>query len=186
MSRRLGEREAALDAYQAALQLDSGLVQVWLELGTLEEERENWTGARLAYQRALNLLPTYSEAARALAKLLRRIDTPKTAMGPLITLLGADPWDLEALTLLGELLLEDGRPEKAIEAFERVLRFDPEAGAARLAYGAALVRMRRYREASDQWEAVVRADPGGALASAARNQLRSTRDLVHIFTAAVE
>jgi len=107
-------------------------------------------------------------------------------MVPLIALLEVDPWDLEALTLLGELLLEDGRPEQAIEAFERVLKFDPEAAQARLAYGAALVRVRRYREASDQWETVVRADPGGALASAARNQLRSTRDLVHIFTAATE
>lgn len=182
VSRRLGEREEALDAYQAALQLDSGLVQVWLELGSLEEERANWTGARLAYRRALDLLPTYSEAARALAQLLRRVDTPKAAMVPLIALLGADPWDLEALTLLGELLVEDGRPDKAIEAFERVLRFDPASARARLAYGAALVKVRRYREASEQWEAVVRGDPGSPLAAVARNQLRSTRDLVHILT----
>jgi hypothetical protein len=48
------------------------------------------------------------------------------------------------------------------------------------------VRARRYREASDQWEAVVRADPGSPLAATARNQLRSTRDLVHIFTATAE
>jgi tetratricopeptide (TPR) repeat protein len=186
VSRRLGEREAALDAYQAALQIDSGLVQVWLELGSLEEERRNWTGARLAYQRALDLLPTYSEAARALARLLRQVDGPAAAMPPLIALLGADPWDLDALTLLGELLLDDGRPEKAIEAFERVLRFDPESQGARLAYGAALVRARRYREASEQWESLVRTDPSSPLAAAARSQLRSTRDLVHIFTAKAE
>ena len=183
VSRRLGEREAALDSYQAALQIDSGLVQVWLELGTLEEERQNWTGARFAYQRALDLLPTYSEAARALARLLRQVDSAAAAMPPLIALLGADPWDLDALTLLGELLLDDGRADKAIEAFERVLRFDPESQPARLAYGAALVRARRYREASEQWESLVRTDPSSPLAAAARTQLRSTRDLVHIFTA---
>ncbi len=180
VSRRLGEREAALDAYQAALQLDSGLVQVWLELGSLEEERANWTGARLSYERALDLLPTYSDAARALARLLRRVDTARAAMTPLIALLEADPWDLEALTLLGELLLEDGRADKAIEAFERVLRFDPESGPARLAYGAALVRSRRYREASAQWEDLVRSAPGSQLAAAARSHLRSTKELVHI------
>ena len=47
----------------------------------------------------------------------------------------------------------------------------------------ALVRARRYREASEQWESLVRSDPSSPLAAAARNQLRSTRDLVHIFTA---
>ena len=61
-----------------------------------------------------------------------------------------------------------------------------ESQPARLSYGAALVRVRRFREASAQWESVVRADPGSTLAAAARNQLRSTRDLVHIFTATPE
>ena len=40
--------------------------------GALEEERENWAAARAAYERALDLLPTYGAAALALADLLRR------------------------------------------------------------------------------------------------------------------
>jgi tetratricopeptide (TPR) repeat protein len=58
VARRLGEREAALEAYQGALQLDGGLVQVWLELGSLEEERQNWTAARVALRNRVDLLPT--------------------------------------------------------------------------------------------------------------------------------
>jgi predicted Zn-dependent protease len=103
-------------------------------------------------------------------------------VSPLIPILAADPYDLDALLLLGEVLLEEGRVDKALEAFERVLKFDPDSTPARLAYGTALVRARRYQEASAQWERVVNADPGSPLAAAARTQIRSTRDLVHIFT----
>ena len=119
---------AALAASNAALQLDPSLVRVWFELGALEEERQQLDRRRaLAYERALDLLPTYSEAALALADLLRRTDTPQAAIAPLVALLEADPYELEALTLLGRALLEDGRTDQALEAFERVLRFDPGA-----------------------------------------------------------
>ena len=98
VSSRLGDRSAALAAFNAALQLDPSLVRVWYELGALEEERENWAAARSAYERALDLLPTYSAAALALADLLGRRDSPRAAIGVLIRLLETDPWELEALT----------------------------------------------------------------------------------------
>ena len=44
----LGDTPAALEACQVALQLDGTLVQVWFELGRLEEARENWSAARAA------------------------------------------------------------------------------------------------------------------------------------------
>ena len=76
---RLGDRSAALAAFNAALQLDPSLVRVWCELGGLEEERRNWAAARAAYERALDLLPTYGAAALALADLLRRTESPARA-----------------------------------------------------------------------------------------------------------
>lgn len=181
---RMGDAAAALEACQLALRVDNGLVQVWYELGQLEEQRENWTGARAAYLRALDLLPTFAEASLALADLLRRIESPAAASDVLIGILSSDPYDFEALTLLGRVLLDDGRPPQALEAFERVLRFDPEHTGALFYQGAALARERQFREAVSAWDRVVQLEPSSMLATEARSRARSARDLQHILSGA--
>jgi tetratricopeptide (TPR) repeat protein len=177
---RLGDAGAALEACQLALRIDAGLVQVWLELGRLEEQRENWTGARAAYERAIDLLPTYREASLALADLLRRTDSPSAAIAVLVGMLASDPYDFEALTLLGRSLLEGGRSADALHALDRVLRFHPDDAAALFHRGAALARERQFHEALACWDRVVQLQPVGPLAAQARSRARSARDLAHI------
>lgn len=177
---RLGETAVAVEAYQGALQLDGSLAQVWCELGALEEKRENWTAARAAYSRAIDLLPTFVEAALALADLLRRTDSPASALEVLVSLLINDPFELDALQLLGRTLIDDNRPERALEAFGRILKFDPDHTGALYYAGVALTRMRRYHQAVQLWEKVVQADPSSSFAQLARSETRSARDLQHI------
>ncbi len=177
---RLGEIPAAIEAYQGALQLDGSLAQVWCELGALEEQRENWTAARTSYERALDLLPTFVEAALALADLLRRTDSAGAALEVLVNLLINDPFELDALQLLGRTLIDDGRPERALESFGRILKFDPDHTGALYYAGVALTRMRRYHQAVQLWERVVQSDPASSFAQLARNESRSARDLQHI------
>ncbi|MGE5091227.1 MAG: tetratricopeptide repeat protein, partial [Bacillota bacterium] len=177
----LGDTAAALEACQVALQLDGSLVQVWYELGRLEERRENWSAARAAYERALQLLPTFVTAGLALADLARRVESPAAAIHILVDLLSADPYELEALTLLGRALLDDGRPARALEALDRVLRFDPDHAAALFYRGVALARERQFRDAVSAWDRVVQLQPTGELAAQARTRARSARDLEHIF-----
>src|SRR5205814_8132118 len=64
---KIGDKSGALAAYRAALELDRGYVQVWLDLGRLHEEKEEWADAQAAYERALEALPTFNEAALARA-----------------------------------------------------------------------------------------------------------------------
>jgi len=180
----MGDTSAALEACQVALRLDGSLVQVWHELGRLEEMRENWSAARAAYQRALELLPTFVAPALALADLARRVESPAAALDVLIGVLSADPYELEALTLLGRVLLEDGRPTQALEALDRVLRFDPDHAGALFYRGAALARERQFREAVAAWDRVVQLVPAGDLAAQARMRARSARDLEHILAPA--
>ncbi len=180
----LGDTAAALEACQVALQLDGTLVQVWFELGRLEEARENWSAARAAYQRSLELLPTYLAPALALADLARRVESPAAAIHVLVDLLSADPYELDALTLLGRTLLDDGRPSRALEALDRVLRFDPDHAGALFFRGVALARERQFRDAVSAWDRVVQLEPTGQFASQARARARSARDLEHIFSPA--
>src|SRR5205807_185136 len=77
---KIGDKSGALAAYRAALELDRGYVQVWLDLGRLHEAKEEWADAQAAYERALDTLPTFNEAALALADLLRRSGRPRAAV----------------------------------------------------------------------------------------------------------
>jgi tetratricopeptide (TPR) repeat protein len=159
------------------------VAQTWFELGRLEEARENWVAARLAYQRALDLLPTFMEAALALADLLRRVDAPGAAVDLLVDVLAAEPWDLDALLMLGRALLDDERPQQALEALQRLLKFDPDNDAALFHLGIALARLRRYPESVLAWERTIQVDASGPYAQPARKHARSARDLHHIFAA---
>ena len=160
------------------------MVRVWWELGTLEEEQHDWEAARAAYERALDLLPTYSPAALALADLVRRTESAAAAIPVLVKVLEADPYELEALTALGRALLEDGRTVQAMEAFTRVLRFDPDHPAALYHQGTGFARQRQFDLAVQAWERVIQLDPDGPFATEARSRARSARDLQHIFAGA--
>ena len=179
---KVGDRGGALAAYRGALQLDQGFVAVWVDLGRLHEQREEWPDALQAYERALHELPTYHEANIALADLERRLGRLRPAIARLADLLEQDPYDLDALLLLGRSLLEDARASSALEAFRRVLKFDPEHVAALFYEGVVLARLRRYREAVHVWERVTRLEPSGPFAQRARMHARTAVDLQHIFT----
>jgi len=179
---KVGDRHGARQAFRAALDLDQGFVQVWLDLGRLHEQDEEWRDARRAYEEALEALPTFHEASLALADLLRRTGSVRSAVVRLADMLEQDPYDLDALLLLGRALLDDKRNEEALAAFRRVLKFDIEHAGALFYLGATLARLQRYSEAVDAWERVTRIDPGGPFAQRARMHARTAVDLQHIFS----
>jgi len=179
---KVGDKRGALAAYRAALELDRGYVQVWLDLGRLHEDKEAWGEAQEAYEHALEALPTFNEAALALADLLRRSGRTRAAVVRLAEMLEQDPYDLPALLLLGRALLDDKRDEQALEAFRRALKFDPDQVEALFQLGVVLARLHRYGEAVQAWEKVTRLDPSGPFAQRARLHARTALDLQHIFT----
>ncbi|HXG96629.1 MAG TPA: tetratricopeptide repeat protein [Gemmatimonadales bacterium] len=179
---KVGDRQAARAAYRSALDLDEGFVQVWLDLGRLHEQDEEWVEAQRAYEAALEALPTFHEAGLAHADLLRRTGDLRTAVVRLAEMLEQDPYDMDALLLLGRTLLDDKRGVEALEAFRRALKFDPEHTGALFYLGVTLAKLQRYTEAVAAWDRVTRIDPGGPFAQRARMHARTAVDLQHIFS----
>src|SRR5256712_1506627 len=69
---KVGDKGGALAAYRGALELDPGYVQVWVDLGRLHEEREEWREAQEADERGPEGLPPPSDANPPPAGLFRR------------------------------------------------------------------------------------------------------------------
>src|SRR2546425_2354155 len=69
---KVGDKGGALAAYRSALELDPGYVQVWVDLGRLHEEREEWRGGQEADERGLEVLPPLPDANLAPPPLFRR------------------------------------------------------------------------------------------------------------------
>src|SRR5207245_3747197 len=132
------DRRGAAAADGAALELDRRYVQVWLEMGRLHEQKEEWEDAQRAYEQALDQLPTFHEAAMALADLLRRTGRARAAIIRLASLLEQDPYDLDALLLLGRALRDDKRTDAAVEALRRIHKCDSAHVGALFHLGAAL------------------------------------------------
>ena len=179
---KVGDGQGARAAYHAALDLDAGFVQVWLDLGRLYERDEEWVDAQRAYEAALEALPTFHEAGLALADLLRRSGNVRAAVVRLAEMLEQDLYDMDALLLLGRALIDDKRNDEALAAFRRALKFDPEHTGALFYLGVTLAKLQRYAEAVAAWDRVTRIDPGGPFAQRARMHARTAVDLQHIFS----
>jgi tetratricopeptide (TPR) repeat protein len=125
VSRLIGDVDAAIDAYRAALDLDEGFIVVRVQLAKLLEEKGDNIEAERELCTALDALPTYADGALTLAVLRRRLGRHDESLDLLIDLLHRDAYHFEGLIALGDTLAAMGRTTDALRAFARVVRFDP-------------------------------------------------------------
>jgi len=178
---RLKDLDKAREAYEAAAALDPRFVQVRVELGRVYEAKNDDAAAERCYQEALDALPTYHDAALALASLLRRRGRARAAVNLLVELLATDPSDTETLVSLGHALLEDNRLSEALGVFQRALGRAPRhvAGISLQAWSTPGSSAIRRRPA--EWQQVIRLEPSGQFAQEARKHARTAQDLRRIF-----
>jgi tetratricopeptide (TPR) repeat protein len=129
---------------------------------------------------ALDQVPTYADAALALADLWRVTGRSTEAMHVLIEMLERDISHSAALLALGELLFDAGRRRDAACAFARLASVDPDHAGALYYQGAILAEQHRYREAIEQWDRVIALEPEGLYGRRARHDRRSAADLARI------
>jgi tetratricopeptide (TPR) repeat protein len=128
----LGARDLvrAEQALRAAIELDEFAVSARSGLGRILVMSGRHDDAAAEFRGALELIPSYGEAAFALIDLELGRGRLPAALSVLVDLLSVDPYHMEGLIRLGEVLEQARRPQEAVKAYQRVLRFDPGHSAA--------------------------------------------------------
>ena len=181
VARNSGDLEQAKQLYKDALALDPRLLRVHLALGKVCEAEGDLDGAEQSFLAAYQALPTYGEAAIALADLYRAKEATREAVDLLVDFLAADPADMRVLFSLGLALHDDGRGEAALVVFERVLAHHKKHVPALYMAGVVLGKLKKYPEALAKWQKVIELDPGGPLAAKVRGHTQTAGDLQAIF-----
>jgi len=169
----LGQYEAAIADYDAALRLDPdhavALVNrslAWIALGRYEE-------AIADYDAVLRLDPeqvgAWANRGAAKAKLGRHNE----ALADYDAALRLDPNHVLALANRGLARIALGRYEEAIADFDSVLRLNPDNAGVYNNRGWVKARLGRHEEAIADYDAALRLDPNNAMAYTNREQARA-------------
>lgn len=137
---RLHQRDAALIAFQSAVQCDEKLVPAQLALGEALAERGNDNEAIASFTRALALDPHNTAALRGGASVYLRAQANQQASALLETLVEVEPGDAEAHADLGAAYVATGNRERAERQFESALKLKPNLGSGLLGLGSLYVK----------------------------------------------
>ena len=143
----LGQTDAAIDAFRAALRVEPGNAAAHNNLGSALRAAGEADAAEAAFGRALDLRPDYSEALNNLGLLHRDRGQADKAEAAFARAAAARPGNAEAQTNLGNMLQEAGKADTAATAYRRALEARPDYPDAHYNLAAALRKLGRLDEA---------------------------------------
>lgn len=177
----MGDDLLAIESYRHAIALDEDSAACRVQLAELLRAAGLVDDAERELTAALRRLPSYAEAALALAALRRDMGRASESIDVLANLLLSDPFHLDALASLAESLLLSGRRDDARFAIARVLRFDGQHVAALYFHAVMLADAHRHEEAIVEWQRVIELEPASPFARRASRDARTAQDLRRIF-----
>jgi tetratricopeptide (TPR) repeat protein len=150
----LGDRRAALAAYDLALQEAPHLSRIWHNRGTALFELGRYEEAAASYTRALEIEPAAVKTAIWRAWCLERLGNNEAAQQP------PEPRGeiATAWQEIGTHEYKRGDPERALEAFGRALALQPSLGWALAGRGACLAALGRAEEALEAFDRAMALD----------------------------
>ncbi|MEE2748286.1 MAG: tetratricopeptide repeat protein [Candidatus Thermoplasmatota archaeon] len=126
---RLDLIDAAINAFEYALDLDSNDASTWFNLGALRRRNGDLASALKCFEKAVDLDQNYSKAANALAQSAMKLGEIETAMKGFRTLLSIEPSHESGVTF-AELLIDiaegEGRVLELDATLPRTLPAGPE------------------------------------------------------------
>jgi tetratricopeptide (TPR) repeat protein len=183
---RTGQMVLALDTggleAAASATLATGLVrplappaeqaETWFERASeWDGDPAHWEDAIGAYQRVVNIDPTYAAAWNNLGLLLHRMGRHDEAATAYAAALKQDPHCCEAAYNLGSLHEDRGAIEDAIGDYRMALELSPDYADAHFNLAGALARSGRDGEAIKHWQRYLELDSGSPWARIARAHL---------------
>lgn len=144
----------------------------YLEGCRFDEDEKTYDQAEQAYQKALSLDPTLSNALTNLGNLEYRRDQLDAAENYYRSALACDPEQPEALYNLGFLHFERDEVDEAIGSFRAALDSDPSFADAHFNLAMALDERGERAAALPHWERYLALEPEGSWADIAKKYLR--------------
>lgn len=132
---RLKQADAALIAFQEAVQCDPQLTAAHLALAEAYAQRRNYRESLAAYTRVLSLEPTNTAALRGAASIYLQNQTNEEALPLLEALVKAEPNDPQARVGLAAVYAATGSRDGAELQFREALRLKPNSPSALLGLG---------------------------------------------------
>jgi len=154
-----GHAEAALSLTTRAAAIAPTEPRYHLGCGQALQVLGRWAEAADAYQRAVDLDASSSDASFALAVCHDRLGRPAAAQAAYRRTLELDPRHAAALANLGVLALAAGLNDAAVQLLSDALRIEPTVSSHGLNLGIALCRRRDFAAAQRVLEGVLETDP---------------------------
>lgn len=154
----LGKTEAAVKAFDLALQLNSKLAEAWCEKGSSIADQGDWSKAADLFRQAIAESPAYETAHLALGEMLLRTGEFDGSENELTTALRLDPTSAGAHQGLGLIYLQEGKLELAADEFRKALTIRPGYLDAQRGLARTLGYQRKWAEAAALLRQVLTAD----------------------------
>ncbi len=145
--------------------------ELYLEGCRLDEDEATYERAEEAYERAVALDPSLSNALTNLGNLCYRRGQVERAEGYYKRALVVDADQPEAHYNLGFLHLERGEPRRAAECFGQAIERDPAFADAHFNLAMAYEELGEHGRARSHWESYLALEPKGPWAEIARRHL---------------
>lgn len=161
-ARKADDLNSAISFLVQGLALQPNHAFFWGWLGALYSELEQYTAARAAFDRAIQLDPTLARAHAGLGEALGAIGRFDEAEAELKESIRLRP-DATLYVLLGDVQLSMGRGTAATDSFEQALRLEPDNEEALFNLGVQ-ERTRNPKKARDLFERAISVAPRFAAA----------------------
>ncbi|MDB2376350.1 tetratricopeptide repeat protein [Gammaproteobacteria bacterium] len=143
----IGDRSAALAAYEQALAICPGDAASVCNMAILHLELKDISQAQLGFQKALSLKSNWSVAQNGLGSTYLALGDNSNAEKCFLTALTLEPNHYDALVSLGALYKEKGRAKESEEYLRKAISIQPRLPFAKYSLGILLKHMGKFEAA---------------------------------------
>lgn len=164
-----GKHDEAEALYKDLLVKNPQIPEIHYNLGFIYQQKKDWPAAIAAYQKAVEIRPSYSEAQTALASVYQSSGQGDKAME--VAKQSASGGDAKSHFNLGIVAMNQGKEEEALAAFQKAAELDPTNPEPHYFIGTRSMQMGKLPEAVAALEKYIAMAPANAANLPAAKQI---------------